>query len=272
MQVEHGVTELVTGIDLVEWMIRIAAGERDVLLPHNRPVPVGGHAVQVRLYAEDPAKNFQPASGVLTQVTWPTDIRIDSWVETGTEVPSFYDPMLAKLISHGPSRSEAITQLHGALDALRVDGIETNQAYLSQVLADEVFAQGRQTTRYLNSFNYQPLTIDVLQAGTHSTVQDYPGRVGYWNIGVPPSGPMDALAFRLANRLLDNPEHAAGLELTVTGPTLKFNCDTWIALTGAPMRAQLDGEGPWVCQQAWQARTQSLTVLEDAPELGSELG
>ncbi len=242
LQVEHGVTELVTGIDLVEWMIRIAAGERDVLLPHNRPVPVGGHAVQVRLYAEDPAKNFQPASGVLTQVKWPADIRIDSWVETGTEVPSFYDPMLAKLISHRPTRSEAITQLHGALGALRVDGIETNQAYLSQVLADEVFAQGRQTTRYLNGFDYQPLSIDVLQAGTHTTVQDFPGRVGYWDIGVPPSGPMDALAFRLANRLLDNPPHAAGLELTVTGPTLKFNCDTWIALTGAPMRAQLDGE------------------------------
>ncbi|MEQ1579449.1 MAG: urea carboxylase [Steroidobacteraceae bacterium] len=242
LQVEHGVTEQVTGIDLVEWMIRVAAGEESVLAAENRPEPVLGHSVQVRLYAEDPGKNFQPASGLLTQVKWPAGIRIDTWIETGTDVPSYYDPMLAKLISHGRTRKEAIDRLAKALVALRVDGIETNQAYLGQVLDDTVFREGRQTTRYLGQFAYRPLTVDVLQAGTHTTIQDYPGRVGYWDIGVPPSGPMDALSFRLANRLLDNPETAAGLEITVTGPTLKFNTDTWIALTGAQMKAEIEGQ------------------------------
>ncbi|MEY4932231.1 MAG: hypothetical protein RLZZ403_551, partial [Pseudomonadota bacterium] len=241
LQVEHGVTEQVTGIDLVEWMIRVAAGDASVLAPENRPEPVLGHSVQVRLYAEDPGKQFQPASGLLTQVKWPAGIRIDTWIETGTEVPSYYDPMLAKLISHGRTRKEAIDRLAKALIALRVDGIETNQAYLGQVLDDAVFREGRQTTRYLGQFAYRPLTVEVLQAGTHTTIQDYPGRVGYWDIGVPPSGPMDSLSFRLANRLLDNPETAAGLEMTVMGPSLRFNTDTWIALTGAQMKAELDG-------------------------------
>jgi urea carboxylase len=241
LQVEHGVTEQVTGIDLVEWMIRVAAGESSVLAAENRPHPVLGHSVQVRLYAEDPGKNFQPASGLLTQVKWPAGIRIDTWIETGAEVPSYYDPMLAKLISHGRTRKEAIDRLRNALGALRVDGIETNQAYLGQVLDDAVFREGRQTTRSLSQFVYRPLTVEVLQAGTHTTIQDYPGRVGYWDIGVPPSGPMDALSFRLANRLLDNPETAAGLEMTVTGPSLKFNTDTWIALAGAQMKAEIDG-------------------------------
>ena len=242
LQVEHGVTEQVTGIDLVEWMIRVAAGEASVLAPENRPEPALGHSVQVRLYAEDPGKQFQPASGLLTQVKWPTGIRVDTWVETGTEVSSYYDPMLAKLISHGRTRKEAIDRLAKALVALRIDGIETNQSYLGQVLDDAVFREGRQTTRYLGQFAYRPLTVEVLQAGTHTTLQDYPGRVGYWDIGVPPSGPMDALSFRLANRLLDNPETAAGLEMTVTGPSLRFNTDTWIALTGAPMKAELEGK------------------------------
>ncbi len=239
LQVEHGVTEQVTGIDLVEWMIRVAAAEPPAL--GNFKLEQKGHSVQVRLYAEDPNKNFQPASGLLTQVSWPRDIRVDSWVETGTEVSAFYDPMLAKLISQGETRHEAIETLRIALASLRVDGIETNQAYLGQVLDDGVFREGRQTTRYLSTFAYQPLTIDVLQSGTHSTIQDCPGRVGFWDIGVPPSGPMDTLSFRLANRVLDNPENAAGLEITVTGPSLKFNADTWIALTGARMRAELDG-------------------------------
>jgi hypothetical protein len=105
-----------------------------------------------------------------------------------------------------------------------------------------VFGRGEQTTRTLAGFMYRADSIDVLDPGTQTTLQDWPGRVGYWDIGVPPSGPMDSLAFRLGNRLLGNPEGAAGLELTVTGPTLRFNTDTVIALTGARMSAHLDGQ------------------------------
>jgi urea carboxylase len=105
-----------------------------------------------------------------------------------------------------------------------------------------VFRSGRQTTRYLNSFDYRPSTLDVLEAGVQTSVQDWPGRVGYWDVGVPPSGPMDDLALRTANRLVGNPEGMAGLECTMTGPTLKFNCPVVIALTGAETAATLDGE------------------------------
>ncbi|MBI5461315.1 MAG: urea carboxylase, partial [Gammaproteobacteria bacterium] len=240
LQVEHGVTEQVTGVDLVEWMVRTAAGEPPVLV--DFVAAPRGHSIQVRLYAEDPNKHFQPSSGLLTEIAFPETLRVDTWVETGLEVPPNYDPMLAKLIGYGATRGEALSALQTALATTRVQGIETNLDYLRQVLADEVFQQGRQYTRHLDSFVYKPLTVDVLQPGTQSTLQDWPGRVGYWDIGVPPSGPMDHLAFRLANRLVGNSQGATALELTLNGPTLRFNSDTVIALTGAHMRAELDGE------------------------------
>lgn len=236
LQVEHGITEAVTGLDLVEWMLRVAAGETDFL---RSPQPQG-HAIQVRLYAEDPQLNFQPSSGTLTAVHFPLELRCDHWIETGTEVTPFYDPLLAKLIVPGKNRNEAIANLQTALQATEIAGIETNLDYLRQVVADPLF-QSSLSTRLLTQIPYQPRTLSVLDPGTFTTIQDYPGRIGYWDIGVPPSGPMDHLAFRLANRLLNNPEAAAALECTVTGPTLRFHTDTVICLTGAAMKATLDG-------------------------------
>ncbi|MET0660315.1 MAG: urea carboxylase [Steroidobacteraceae bacterium] len=245
LQVEHAVTEAVNGIDLVEWMLRVAADEPpDLDAYQHKP---RGHSIQVRVYAEDPAQNFRPSSGLLSSVQWPQDVRVDTWVETGAEVSSFYDPMLAKVIVHAASREEALASMQTALRHTQVHGIESNLAYLRQVLATPVFKAGEQYTRYLAGFHYEPKTISVLQPGTHTTVQDYPGRVGYWDIGVPPSGPMDSLAFRIANRLVGNDECAAGLEITATGPTLKFNTDSVVALTGAPARAEINGEP----LQAW---------------------
>ena len=244
LQVEHGVTERVTGVDLVEWMVRVAAGEPPAL--DSFVFAPQGHSIQVRLYAEDPGKQFQPSSGLLNSVVFPDHsspdgIRIDAWIETGTEVSAYYDPMLAKIIAHGTDRTAALAQLSQALAQTQIYGIETNLAYLRQVLTDAVFVAGKQTTRYLDQFSFAPRTIDVLSPGTQTMIQDYPGRVGYWSIGVPPSGPMDSLAFRVANRLVGNPEHAAGLEMTITGPNLRFNVATTIALTGARMKAELDG-------------------------------
>jgi len=239
LQVEHGVTEAVTGIDLVEWMIRLADGslpELKTLVAEPR-----GHSIQVRLYAEDPAKNFQPAPGMLTQVQFPAGVRVDTWVERGSEVPPYYDPMVAKLIVRGTDRDDAVRAMQQALDATRLAGVETNLAYLRTVVRDATFVEGRQTTRYLNGLRYQPSTIDVLEPGVQTSVQDYPGRLGYWHVGVPPSGPMDHLSFRLANRVVGNDAGAAGLELTAAGPTLRFNCDAIVALAGAHMPALLDG-------------------------------
>ncbi|MCU0569312.1 MAG: urea carboxylase [Oculatellaceae cyanobacterium Prado106] len=238
LQVEHGVTELVNDIDLVEWMVKLAAGE-SLTFPELHPQ---GHAIQVRIYAEDGNQNFQPSSGTLHQVVFPEGIRCDRCIVTGTEVTPYYDPLLAKLIVHSNDRKEAIAQLKTALDQSRIDGIETNLSYLRQVLDDPRFPQAQLSTRFLQSFHYKPLTLDVLNGGTYSSIQDYPGRIGYWAIGVPPSGPMDHLAFRLANRLLENGEGDAALEMTVTGATLRFNCETTIALTGAAMIATLDSE------------------------------
>jgi urea carboxylase len=142
---------------------------------------------------------------------------------------------------HGASRTEAMLVLQEALAATKLAGIETNLDYLRQVLTDIRLQRGEVSTRFLTNFSYAPQTIDVLVGGTQTTVQDYPGRVGYWDIGVPPSGPMDPLAFRLANRLVGNPPEAAGLECTVLGPTIRFNSPTVICLTGAAMAADLDG-------------------------------
>ncbi len=247
LQVEHGVTEAVTGIDIVEWMLKLAAHELPDL-ESLRPTP-RGHSIQVRLYAEDPGRNFTPATGTLTEVVFPDGVRCDTGVETGSEITPYYDPMLAKIIAQADTRSTAIALLQSALAATRVGGLESNLDYLRQIVCDPVFMEGRQTTRYLDGLSYQAETIEVLEPGTQTTVQDYPGRVGYWDVGVPPSGPMDDLAFRLGNRLLGNRETAAGLEIAVSGPTLRFHTDAVIAITGATLATHMDGQAV----PLWQA-------------------
>jgi urea carboxylase len=244
LQVEHGVTEEVFGVDLVEWMLRQASGEAMDLEPKRAALKPRGHAVQVRLYAEDPYLDFQPCPGLLTEVSFPNDpdIRIDHWIEIGIEVPPYFDPMLAKVIVHGADRASAFAKLHSTLSAIRLYGSETNLDYLRVLTRDPVLLAGEVTTRYLNDFGYAPSRVDVLQAGTQTTVQDYPARQGYWDVGVPPSGPFDSYSFRLANRLLGNDERAAGLEITMQGPSLKFSSETRIAITGADIEATLDDE------------------------------
>ncbi|RYY04407.1 MAG: urea carboxylase [Gammaproteobacteria bacterium] len=245
LQVEHGVTEEVFGVDLVEWMLLQAADKLGDLKALRAPISAKGHAIQVRVYAEDPARDFQPCAGLLSKVEFPiTDenLRIDSWIESGIEVPSYFDPMLAKVIVHGENRDDALEKLSNALNATQLYGIETNLGYLRTLLKDETLIQGHMTTRYLNHFSFKPARIDVLQGGTQTTIQDYPARTGYWHIGVPPSGPFDNYSFRLGNRLLDNDERAAGLEITLQGPILKFGCNTSIVLTGADIDAKLDGD------------------------------
>jgi urea carboxylase len=239
LQVEHGVTEMVTGLDLVEWMLRVAADDAPDL---SRSYPASGSAIQVRLYAEDAQKNFQPSSGLLTRVDFPPMTRCDHWIEAGTEISPYYDPLLAKIMVHAPNRSAALDQLDAALAATRLDGIRTNLDYLRQVAGSAEFRRGDVWTGFLRGFAYRPNTVEVLSPGTLTTVQDWPGRLGHWAVGVPPSGPMDARSFRLGNRLLGNGDSAAGLEMTLTGATLQFHCTTTICLTGAPMRAKLDGK------------------------------
>lgn len=246
LQVEHGVTELIYNVDLVEWMVRLAAGTMPSFAQFRTSLQARGHAIQARIYAENPARDFQPSAGTLNVVRWPEadgkNLRIDHWVESGSVISPFYDPMLGKVMAWAETRQIAINQLADALQKTVLDGIVTNRDYVWHILQTDVLKAGEIHTRYLNSFPYHPLSCDVLAPGTLTTIQDYPGRRGYWDVGVPPSGPFDDVAFRLGNRLLDNPENAAGLEMTFNGPMLKFNCRQQLILTGAHMEASLDGE------------------------------
>jgi len=243
LQVEHGVTEMVYGVDLVRWMVELA---QQTLPPLASLQPrARGHAIQVRLYAEDPAKQFQPSAGLLSHVAFPASVdratlRIDSSVETGMEVSPFYDPMLAKMMVHAADRATALGSLTQALDATELYGIETNVLWLRHLCALPEVQQARIITATLGGVQWQPPTLDILSGGTLTTVQDAPGRIGYWHVGVPPSGPFDSRAFQLGNRLLGNDADAAGLEITLHGPTLRFNQACSLVLTGAPIAAQLD--------------------------------
>ncbi|MDE3115373.1 MAG: ATP-grasp domain-containing protein [Pseudomonadota bacterium] len=149
LQVEHPVTECITGFDLVEWQLRVARGETLPVTQHD--ICVSGHAVEARLYAEDPQTGFLPSIGRLSRLEFGSGpgIRIDSGVEEGGTITPHYDPMIAKLIAYGPDRAEVIDRLIAALDATVVDGVRTNRAYLAQLLDHPVFRSGTMTTGFI---------------------------------------------------------------------------------------------------------------------------
>ncbi|HEX2143295.1 MAG TPA: urea carboxylase [Glycomyces sp.] len=249
LQVEHPVTEQILGIDLVEWMIRVAWGDTEFLaeVPDAGP-PVVGAAVEARVYAEDPARDHLPSAGLLTCVDFPASARVDTWIERGLDVPATYDPMLAKIIAAGATREEAWAALAGALDASRVEGVHTNLGQLRAAAVDPRVAAVEHDTGTVATIQDVSARIDVLAAGVLTTVQDFPGRIGYWQVGVPPSGPMDDYSFRLGNRALGNDEGVPGLECTIAGPALRFGVSVMVCVTGAPASVTLDGEAveQWV--------------------------
>ena len=231
LQVEHGVTELVYGIDLVRWMVELAAGELPAL-DELADLSPRGCAMEARLCAEDPKHGFRPTPGTVSVVRFPAEARVDTWIRDGAEIPPFYDSLLAKVMTHGPTRGAARSALSDALDATVVHGVETNRDYLAQAIAGSAFVSGSHDTGTLGTVEYRPSTVEVLAPGAQTTVQAYPGRHGYWPVGVPPSGPMDDLSFRLGNRLLGNDEGMPGLEVTVQGPRLQFGTGTTVLVAG----------------------------------------
>ena len=235
-------TEAVFDLDLVEWMIRQAAGEDPIgtALAKGPLVPRGA-AIEARLYAEKPHAAFQPSAGLLTEVEWPAQARIDSWIERGTDVTANYDPMLAKIIVTGADRAAAVAALRKALAGARVSGIETNLDYLRAIAGSAMFAKAEVTTSALRDFVYQPRSIEVIAPGAQSSLQEMPGRLGLWHVGVPPSGPMDPHSCMRANALVANDPDAVALEMTVAGPTLRFHAEVEVAISGACMPATIDG-------------------------------
>jgi 3-methylcrotonyl-CoA carboxylase alpha subunit len=167
LQVEHPVTEAITGIDLVEWQLRVAAGEK---LPLRQDqIPLNGHAFEARLYAEDVPAWFLPATGTLAHLAFPDTARIDTGVRTGDTISPWYDPMIAKLITHGPNRAIALARLRSALAGTEVAGTTTNLAFLGALAAHQGFGAGDVDTgliaRDLDMLTAQPdLTLLELAA------------------------------------------------------------------------------------------------------------
>ncbi len=242
LQVEHTVTEELFGIDLVEWMLRLAMGDSGMFQSRLLPGADGvHHAIQARVYAEDPVAGYRPSAGLITGVELPEGLRVDHWIAAGTEVSTAYDPLLAKLIARGDTRADALSDLARGLERTRIDGIRTNIGLLSAALRDPTFRTAHHTTATLGGLTDAAPRIEVLRAGTMTTVQAWPGRLGYWHVGVPPSGPMDERSFRLGNRALGNPDGAAGLECTLEGPALRFSAETTICVCGAQVQVLIDG-------------------------------
>ncbi len=150
LQVEHPVTEMITGLDLVEWQLRVAAGEPLPLAQDE--LAIGGHAIEARLYAEDPAQDFRPATGRLSHLRLPAaegGVRVDSGVAAGDAVSIHYDPMIAKIIAHGRDRGEAARRLAAALDATEVAGVVTNRDFLTRILRHPAFAAAALDTGFI---------------------------------------------------------------------------------------------------------------------------
>ncbi|KAJ3950374.1 uncharacterized protein N0V96_001518 [Colletotrichum fioriniae] len=242
LQVEHPVTESVTGLDLVECMIRVASGDSKNIFDKPQGFEVNGAAIEVRVYAESPLQNFRPSPGRLLDVSFPDGVRVDTWVEPGMEMSSSYDPLVAKIVATGEDRTAAIVKLADALENMVITGVETNLNYVRHIVASEMFQSGNFTTTSLNTFTFDSSVFEVVDPGTLSVVQDFPGRKGLWHVGVPPSGPFDDYSFRLANRLVGNDSRAAGLECTIYGPSLLFHCDAVVAVTGATAEVKIDKE------------------------------
>lgn len=251
LQVEHGITEMCYDVDLVELMLLQAEEElkghgglsSEAMSTYSRDGPKG-HSIEVRVYAENPAKNYQPASGLLQHVSFPhgKGIRIDTWVETGTVVSPHFDPLLAKVILHSKDRASATETLVQALQGTKLQGPPTNLDFLIQVLKSKDFVAGNTTTNMLDTrFQYDMCAIEFIEPGTATTIQDWLGRVGVPN-GVPPAGPMDALSFRVANLLVGNEEGIEGLEITMMGPRIRFLAPAVVALCGAPFTFEINGQ------------------------------
>ena len=239
LQVEHPVTEFITGTDLVEWQIRVARGEKLPLTQEQ--LRIEGHAVEARLYAEDPESGFLPSTGRLRQLVYPEGrpgVRIDSGVVEGGEISIHYDPMIAKVIAHGADRQSAIDRLVGALDATIVEGVRTNRAFLARLVDHPSFRDGDVDTGFIarHAESLKPPTdipdrvlalAALTRVGSYNppTAQTMFERAGAWRMNLPSRRHVDLFPEGGEKRALSlTPEGTAyridGLDEPVTGALL----------------------------------------------------
>jgi urea carboxylase len=267
LQVEHGITEMCYDVDLVELMLRQAdaqlrgkGGLPVEILEKMKGARPKGAAIECRVYAENPARNYAPSPGTLQYVKWSeADARIDTWVHTGTKISSYYDPLIAKVMCHAETREAAISEMHNVLLDSRICGPPTNLHFLSRILEHPDFKSGKTLTKFLEDFEYSPAAIDVLAGGAYTLIEDWPGRPTIGR-GFSHSGPIDPLAFRIANSLVGNSIGKEGLEITLSGPDLLFLGPAIVALCGAPTEAKLDGEPFGMWKRAKVNAGQRLTI------------
>ena len=203
------------------------------------------HSIEVRIYAEDTLNNYVPSCGQLSYVNFDKDdnddrTRIETWIESDTIVSPLYDPLLAKVICFATTRMECIDKLLKCLEKTQIQGVTTNIQFLIAILKNETFKSGRTLTSFLDTFTYVSSTCEVLESGSYALIQDFPGRVGLWNVGVPPSGPMDKRNFLIANYLVQNRASDACIEILLDCLVLKFHCDSVIAVTGSFAHVKLN--------------------------------
>ena len=226
LQVEHTVTEAVTGLDLVEWQLRVAAGER---LPLSQDaIRFSGHAIEARLCAEDPAQDFLPQSGKLMRWESAEGIRVDHALESGIAISPHYDSMIAKLVAHAPTRDAAREQLARALDATVALGVPTNKSFLAAVLRDEGFARGKATTAFLETWKFRDKPIEPSAVATAAALLARNGGFGEWTGWS--NNPEHGLRARFdgrdfAFRYRDLPVDSAGLPSIVEGNIVHFALD-----------------------------------------------
>lgn len=218
-------------------------GISDDELSSMQPSGPKGAAIEVRVYAENPLRDYAPSPGLLQKVEWPTNpnARIDTWVFTGARISPNYDPMIAKIMFHSETRLGAIEGINQLLRDSQICGPPTNLEFLAEIVCDANFQKGNTLTSFLDNFKYHPPAIDVVSAGAYTLIQDLPARPAVGR-GIPHSGPMDPVAFQVANMLVGNPRGKEGLEITLTGPELRFLAPAIVALTGAAMEATIDGK------------------------------
>jgi acetyl-CoA carboxylase biotin carboxylase subunit len=246
LQVEHPVTEAITGTDLVEWQLRVAAGET---LPRTQDqLAIAGHAIEVRLYAEDPQTGFLPSTGTLEHLRFPNDLRVETGVEEGDAVTPFYDPMIAKIIAHAPTREAAAAKLAAGLEQVEIAGLKTNNAFLIRALRHPDFVAGDIDTGFIPRHLEElvPLAVTppaMLAAAAQFVVDEQPATGDPWSahdgfrLGPPRPAAVDLLVEGRRETVEAAPSAATAQRLRNGAIAVMANGETFIVHPYDPFEA-----------------------------------